>query len=79
MPSRFIPVWLLSISCFLIASPINAQIPLTAATTKLPQGARYSLLIEDAASQQNTLELNTHLYYPPASTQKILTALAAKL
>ncbi|EGQ9413193.1 serine-type D-Ala-D-Ala carboxypeptidase [Vibrio cholerae] len=76
---RFIPVWLLSISGFLIASPIYAQTPLTAATTKLPQGARYSLLIEDAALQQNTLELNTHLYYPPASTQKILTALAAKL
>lgn len=76
---RFIPVWLLSISGFLIASPIYAQTPLTAATTKLPQGARYSLLIEDVALQQNTLELNTHLYYPPASTQKILTALAAKL
>ncbi|EKF9594505.1 serine-type D-Ala-D-Ala carboxypeptidase [Vibrio cholerae] len=76
---RFIPVWLLSVSGFLIASPIYAQTPLTAATTKLPQGARYSLLIEDAALQQNTLELNTHLYYPPASTQKILTALAAKL
>ncbi|WP_227646917.1 hypothetical protein, partial [Klebsiella pneumoniae] len=62
---RFLPAWLLSISGFLIASPIYAQTPLTAATTKLPQGARYSLLIEDAASQQNTLELNTHLYYPP--------------
>ncbi|EEZ01217.1 D-alanyl-D-alanine carboxypeptidase [Vibrio sp. RC586] len=73
------PRRLLLLSAFLFHPIANAQTQLDSATSKLPAGSRFALLIEDVASQQPVLNVNTHLYYPPASTQKIFTALAAKL
>jgi len=79
MPFSSSPVWRL-IFCFLLfLQSAHAENQFSSATNKLPAGARYALLIEDIGSKQTILDLNTHLYYPPASTQKILTALAAKL
>ncbi|MFB9216598.1 serine-type D-Ala-D-Ala carboxypeptidase [Vibrio sinaloensis] len=47
---------------------------------KLPTGNRSSLLIESLAAQQTLLSThNEDQYFPPASTLKVVTALAAKL
>lgn len=79
MPFSSSPIWRL-VFCFALFLPsTHAETQFSSATDQLPAGARYALLIEDISSKQTILDLNTHLYYPPASTQKILTALAAKL
>ncbi len=45
----------------------------------LPQGSRTSLVVESLAEQKSLLSTNTEQYFPPASTLKVVTALAAKL
>ena len=47
---------------------------------KLPSGSRASVLIESLTGEQTFLTSNNdQLYFPPASTLKLVTALAAKL
>jgi len=47
---------------------------------KLPQGSRSSLLVEDLQGNNGlTLTNNSDQFFPPASTLKLVTALAAKL
>ena len=47
---------------------------------QLPKGAQASLLIESLNQQQVIYDTqNTDVYFPPASTLKLVTALAAKL
>ncbi|EOW2078324.1 serine-type D-Ala-D-Ala carboxypeptidase [Vibrio mimicus] len=79
MSSPIKPRWLLLFFGLFCVSSVYAESLVNSAINKLPAGSRYALMVEDTVSKQTTLELNTHLYYPPASTQKILTALAAKL
>ncbi|WP_278183066.1 serine-type D-Ala-D-Ala carboxypeptidase [Vibrio misgurnus] len=76
---RVILIRLLLLSLLLGGTPLRAQNPLSGAVHKLPAGTRYALLIEPIHATQPTLALNADGYYPPASTLKILTALAAKL
>ncbi|MBW3694194.1 serine-type D-Ala-D-Ala carboxypeptidase [Vibrio sp. T187] len=45
----------------------------------LPQGSRTSLLLESLNQSPTEIKLNTEQLYPPASTLKLVTALAAKL
>ncbi|WP_341659099.1 serine-type D-Ala-D-Ala carboxypeptidase [Vibrio sp.] len=49
-------------------------------TEQLPKGTQASLLIESLNQQKTILDTqNTDVYFPPASTLKLVTALAAKL
>ncbi|MCK6262399.1 serine-type D-Ala-D-Ala carboxypeptidase [Vibrio sp. ZSDE26] len=49
-------------------------------TSKLPDGSRNSLILESLESPRATsLSENTEQFFPPASTLKLITALAAKL
>ncbi|MGF1754527.1 D-alanyl-D-alanine carboxypeptidase/D-alanyl-D-alanine-endopeptidase, partial [Vibrio makurazakiensis] len=45
----------------------------------LPQGSRSSIVVESLDSATEKVKLNTTQLYPPASTLKLVTALAAKL
>ncbi|MBU2896333.1 serine-type D-Ala-D-Ala carboxypeptidase [Vibrio hepatarius] len=60
----------------LLSLPVFAYLP----AEQLPQGSRASLIIE-SLSQQDTLfdTQNNDVFFPPASTLKLVTALAAKL
>lgn len=79
MSSTFAPHWLLLLSSIVFCTTTYAQTQISSATRQLPTTSRYALLVEEAASQHTALQLNPNGYYPPASTQKLLTALAAKL
>ncbi|WP_394247717.1 serine-type D-Ala-D-Ala carboxypeptidase [Vibrio profundi] len=45
----------------------------------LPEGSRSSLVLESLSTSTDQVKLNTQQLYPPASTLKLVTALAAKL
>ncbi|WP_261884838.1 serine-type D-Ala-D-Ala carboxypeptidase [Vibrio pomeroyi] len=58
------------ISCSVLAySPLN----------KLPDGSSTSLILESLSGSSNKMNTNSDGFYPPASTLKLVTALAAKL
>ncbi|WP_299130176.1 serine-type D-Ala-D-Ala carboxypeptidase [uncultured Vibrio sp.] len=58
------------ISCSVLAySPLN----------KLPDGSSTSLILEPLSGRSNEMNTNSDGFYPPASTLKLVTALAAKL
>lgn len=61
--------------CLLISSPSFAYSP----TSSLPNGSRSSLIIQSLPSDQIVVTQDSSALYPPASTLKLLTALAAKL
>ncbi|WP_086970794.1 serine-type D-Ala-D-Ala carboxypeptidase [Vibrio coralliirubri] len=46
---------------------------------KLPDGSSTSVILESLSSDSNKLNSNSDGFYPPASTLKLVTALAAKL
>ena len=46
---------------------------------KLPDGSSTSLILESLSGDSNEMNTNSDGFYPPASTLKLVTALAAKL
>ena len=73
---RLLPTLLLcsfSISVFSINA--FAYAPLD----KLPDGSSTSLILESLSGSSNEMNTNSDGFYPPASTLKLVTALAAKL
>ncbi|MFA0265152.1 D-alanyl-D-alanine carboxypeptidase, partial [Vibrio cyclitrophicus] len=46
---------------------------------KLPDGSSTSLILESLSGDSNEISINIDGFYPPASTLKLVTALAAKL
>ncbi|MCX2757034.1 serine-type D-Ala-D-Ala carboxypeptidase [Vibrio sp. Sgm 22] len=46
---------------------------------KLPDGSSTSLILESLSGSSNEMNINSDGFYPPASTLKLVTALAAKL
>lgn len=46
---------------------------------KLPDGSSTSLILESLSGRSNDMNTNSDGFYPPASTLKLVTALAAKL
>ncbi|WP_223823708.1 serine-type D-Ala-D-Ala carboxypeptidase [Candidatus Enterovibrio escicola] len=54
-------------------------VPISMLEAMLPIGSQLTLLVQDANSMQTLIELNDHILLPPASTQKLVTALAAAL
>ncbi|MGF1696722.1 serine-type D-Ala-D-Ala carboxypeptidase [Vibrio lamellibrachiae] len=70
---RFSPVFVL----FVLFSANSVAYP---HVSKLPDGSRNSLVLESLESPRATsLSENTQQFFPPASTLKLVTALAAKL
>lgn len=57
-----------------ISTLVNANL-----ATKLPFGSELALTIYDTQSKKNLIEINSNKLLPPASTQKLVTALAARL
>ncbi|MFY2507744.1 serine-type D-Ala-D-Ala carboxypeptidase [Vibrio pectenicida] len=68
-------LFLIFFGCFL-SLPIFAYMP----AEQLPQGSRASLIIESLNQQDILFDTqNNDVFFPPASTLKLVTALAAKL
>ncbi|WP_367987277.1 serine-type D-Ala-D-Ala carboxypeptidase [Vibrio sp. NTOU-M3] len=61
-------------------SALSLQVSATSPIDKLPQGSRVNLLIQDLNNRNLSHSTgNTDQFFPPASTLKVVTALAAKL
>lgn len=54
-------------------------VPVSRVETLLPDGVQLGLLVKDAKTGNNELALDSDKLLPPASTQKLVTALAAAL
>lgn len=59
----------------LLSCPVFAYTPLD----KLPDGSSTSIILESLSGNSNEMNTDTDGFYPPASTLKLVTALAAKL
>ncbi|MDO4625854.1 MAG: serine-type D-Ala-D-Ala carboxypeptidase [Pasteurellaceae bacterium] len=64
---------------FFIATSVNAQIDIDHYGSSLPQGASFTFIAKNLNSQQVITQHNAQTFMLPASTQKVFTALAAKL
>ncbi|UPR57621.1 serine-type D-Ala-D-Ala carboxypeptidase [Vibrio sp. ED004] len=63
----------------LTASLISCSALAYAPLDKLPDGSSTSLILESLSGSSNKMNTNSDGFYPPASTLKLVTALAAKL
>ncbi len=63
----------------IFASLFVAQSGASELTESLPAGSRVGLYVEDLTSGQTLEKTDDQVYFPPASTLKLITALAAKL
>ncbi|AXX58905.1 serine-type D-Ala-D-Ala carboxypeptidase [Vibrio vulnificus] len=77
---RFLASLFTSSFCFLLATSSTIQAEEYSPLSNLPDGSRSSIWVEDLQNQTSwqTLAQNTR-FFPPASTLKLATALAAKL
>lgn len=65
---------------FLCSSSLNASsLSVNDAETMLPLGSQLSAFVYDTKKQQSVIEIDNNMLAPPASTLKVVTALAAKL
>ena len=73
---RLLPTLLL---CGLSLSSYSLTTFAYAPLNKLPVGSNTSLILQSLSGNSNQINTNTDAFYPPASTLKLVTALAAKL
>ncbi|UAY78431.1 serine-type D-Ala-D-Ala carboxypeptidase [Pasteurella canis] len=59
--------------------PLSANIDMTEISTHLPEGTSFAFIAKNVESDQMIIDHNPTTFMLPASTQKILTALTAKL
>lgn len=63
----------------LLAVSFSCSVSAYSPLEKLPDGSSSSLVLQSLSSSNTQLTINSEDYYPPASTLKLVTALAAKL
>lgn len=63
----------------LLAVSFSCSVSAYSPLEKLPDGSSSSLVLQSLNSSNTQLTINSEGYYPPASTLKLVTALAAKL